>query len=296
MTRRPLALMTVGLLASLMACEAGDQAIPTTAELDLEYATHAQEPLTLDMYVPAESEGAPIVLHLPGGGETGAPMPVVDPLVEEGAIVVFVRAARRSAGATTLLADGGTVARAQADSMACAIRFARAEAAELGSDDPVFVLSGYSWGGGLAAHVALLGKDLEARWNEYAAEGGPERKVDCAIPTGSTHVDALVAMGSDYDHFVPAWDGPVGKYGRSYQQERDPALWEFLYDSIGAAPDLKVRLLHGTTDPITPPEMAAEFAAVLTAAGYDVQFETFEGGHSLPVDLAVSTITEVLSP
>lgn len=296
LVRRLSLVLTVGLLASLVACEAGDQDVTTTAVLDLEYATQAQDQLTLDMFVPAEPGGAPIVLHLPGGGESGAPMSMIDPLVEEGAIVVFVRSARRSAGATTLLADHGAVARAQADSMACAIRFARAEAAELGSDDPVFVLTGYSWGGGLAAHVALFGADLEARWDEYAAEGGPQREVDCAIPTGSTHVDALVAMGGAYDHFVPAWDGPVGLYGRSYQQERDPALWQFLYSSIGAAPDLEVRLIHGTTDPITSPEMSAEFAAVLTAAGYDVQFETFEGGHTLPVDLAISTITEVLRP
>jgi predicted esterase len=260
-----------------------------------EYATHADEPLTLEMYVPAEPGGAPIVLHLLGGSGTG--MSVVEPLVEGGAIVVVPRAARRTAGATTLLADHGAVARAQADSMACAIRFARARAAELGSDDPVFVLTSYSWGGGLAAHAALFGTDLEARWDEYAAAGGPQREVDCVVPTGSTQVDALVAIAGAYDHFVPAWDGPAGIYRRSYQQERDLALWQFLYNSIGAAPDLVVRLIHGTLDSIIPPEMAAEFAAVLDTAGYDVEVETFEGGHyPLPVDLAISTIMEVLEP
>ncbi len=290
--RLSLVLVVVGLLASLVAC--GDQAVSTTAEVDLEYATHAREPLTLDMYVPAEPEGAPIVLHLPGISETGPPMSLVDRLVEEGAIVAFVRTARPTAGAVTLLAGHGAVARAQADSMVCAMRFVRSRASDLGSDDPVVALTGFSWGGGLAAHVALFGADLEARWDEYAAAGGPQREVDCAIPSGSTQVDALVAFGSPYDHFVPAWDGPVGKYGRSYQQEQDPELWRFLYSSVGAAPDLRVRLIHGTTDAIVPPEMAAEFAAVLDAAGYDVRVETFEGGHTLPIDLAVSTIMEVV--
>ena len=42
--------------------------------------------------------------------------------------------------------------------------------------------------------------------------------------------------------------------------------------------------------------MASEFAAVLDAAGYDVEVETFEGGHTLPVDLAISTIVEVVGP
>jgi pimeloyl-ACP methyl ester carboxylesterase len=293
MVARPVSLvLAVGLLASLVACGAGDQAVTTTAAVDLEYATHAQEPLTLDMYVPAESTGSPIVLHLLGGGGTG--MSVVEPLVGEGLIVIVPRAARRTAGATTLLADHGAAARAQADSMACAIRFARARGAELGSADPVVALTSFSWGGGLAAHVALLGTDLEARWDEYAAEGGPQQEVECVIPTGSTRVDALIAIGGAYDHFVPAWDGPVGIYGRSYQQERDPELWQFLYGSIGANPGLEVRLIHGSTDTIIPPEMAAEFAAVLAEAGYDVEVETFEGGHTLPVDIAISTIMDVI--
>ena len=110
-----------------------------------EYATHAQRPLMLDMYVPAEPGGAPIVLFLPGGGGMGTW--VLEPLAEAGAIVFHVRSAQRAAEATTLLADHGAAARAQADSMACAIRFARARAAELGSDDPVVVLTSFSWVG-----------------------------------------------------------------------------------------------------------------------------------------------------
>jgi acetyl esterase/lipase len=272
----------------------GTSSSDTPVNRVIEYATHAQRPLTLDMYVPAETDGAPIVLFLPGGFGMG--MSVLEPLAEAGAIVFHVRPAQRAAEATTLLADHGAVARAQADSMACAIRFARVRASELGSDDPVVVLTSFSWGGGLAAHAALFGTDLQERWDEYAAEGGPQREVDCVVPTGSTQVDGLVAIGGAYDHFVPAWDGPAGIYGLSYQQERDPELWQFLYSSIGAAPDLVVRLIHGTTDSVVPFEMAVEFAAVLDAAGYDVQVKSFEGGHTLPVDLAVSTIMEVLEP
>lgn len=75
------------------------------------------------------------------------------------------------------------------------------------------------------------------------------------ILTGSKQVEALIAIGSSYEHFVPAWDGPVGICGRSYQQERDPELWQFLYDSIGANPGLEVRLIHGSTDAITITEV-----------------------------------------
>jgi predicted esterase len=246
------------------------------------------------MYLPAEPDGAPIVLFLPGGLVTGTS--VLEPLAEEGAIVFLVRYAQLDANVESLLADHGAAARAQADSMVCAIRFARARASDLGSDDPAVALASFSWGGALAAHAALFGSDLEARWDTYAAEGGPQREVDCVVPAGSTQVDALVAIAGPYDHFVPAWDGPAGRYGLSYQQERDPDLWEFLYSSIGAAPDLVVRLIHGTTDTVVHGDMAGEFAAVLDAAGYDVEVKSFAGGHVMPVDLAVSTVMEVLEP
>lgn len=87
-------------------------------------------------------------------------------------------------------------------------------------------LTGYSGGGGLAAHVALSGATLEAAWNEYAAERGPDGQVDCETTEGSTHVDALVGLGGGvYDLYVPIYDG---KFGRTYQQGLDRYLWEFL--------------------------------------------------------------------
>ena len=75
-------------------------------------------------------------------------------------------------------------------------------------------------------------------------------------------------------------------------------LWNVLkrFSTSTLGSDLVVRLIHGTNDSTIPLEMAAEFAAVLDAAGYDVQVKSFEGGHHLPVNLAVSTIMEVLKP
>jgi acetyl esterase/lipase len=177
------------------------------------------------------------------------------------------------------------------ESVACAIHFARERASELGSDEPNVVLSGFSGGGGPAAHTALLGSTLEARWDEYGAEGGPLRQVECEVTEGSTHVDALVAMGGAYDLFVPTYDG---KYGMAYQQERDPELWRFLSSSIGANPDLQVRLLHGESDGVITYENSVGFEAMLIGAGYDVELTGFDGGHSVPMDLAVPTILEVM--
>lgn len=58
--------------------------------------------------------------------------------------------------------------------------------------------------------------------------------------------------------------------------------------------DLKVRLIHGTSDFI-PVEDAAEFAALLTDAGYDVELATFDGGHEIaPPELLFPTVMEVV--
>jgi acetyl esterase/lipase len=216
---------------------------------------------------------------------------LVEALNGEGALVFVVRVAAFEAGPDVVLSDHGVRARATGDSVACAIRFARARVSDLGSDDPMVVLTGLSMGGGIAAHVALFGETLEARWDEFAAAGGPPREVDCEVSGGSTHVDAVIGMAGTYDAYVPIYDG---KWGRAYQQEIDPELQRFLSSSIGANPDLKVRMIHGTSD-FVPVDEAAEFAELLTDAGYDVQLATFEGGHGEPpTDLYSSTIKEVL--
>ena len=268
-------------------------------EWELVYATWEEGPLTLDMYAPVESAGAPIVMYFPGRMEFTAPPVLVGGLVEEGALVFVVRYPLVASPSTLEFVDRvlgyhGAGARAVAEGVACAINFARVRASELGSDDPVVALTGFSGGGGVAAYVALFGADLEARWDEFAAAGGPPRQVECEVIDGSTHVDALVGMAGPYDLFVPIYDG---KYGRAYQQERDPELQEFLSSSIGAYPDLKVRLIHGESDEVVPYTNSVGFAAMLTDAGYDVgEVIAFDGGHTEPTELVIPTVMELIGP
>ena len=301
MARRILPLMTMALLASLAACGGSDadaaptttldeQALPVT-EVDLAYATSAEGPLTLDMHAPVRPADAPIVLYLPGRGRDSAPPWIVEGLVDEGAFVFVVRYAATDSSPEKILADHGADAGAQAQSVACAIHYARSRASNFGNNDPLVVLTGFSNGSGLGAHTALFGSTLEERWDEYAAQGGPPRQVECEMTEGSTHVDVLVGMGGNYDVFVSIYDG---KYGRAYQQELDPELWEFLSSSIGVNLDLKIRLIHGTSDWI-PVEGAAEFTALLSEAGYDAELTTFDGGHATaPLDLFLPIVMEVL--
>ena len=265
-------------------------------EEDVVYATYWEgRSLTLDMSVPSKPADAPVVIYLPGRGGHSAPPEMVEGLVEEGALVFFVRYAFSGSGPEQILADHGAVAGAMAESAACAINFARAQASSFGNDDPVVVLTGLSNGGGVAAHAALFGADLEARWDEYAAAGGPPRQVECEVTDGSTHVDAVVGMNSPYEVFVPIFDGG---YGLTHQQYLDPEMQEFLSSSIGVNPDLKIRLIHAESDMVVPYSSSVDFAAALTDAGYDVgEVIAFDGEHHwVPPEVAIPTIMELIEP
>jgi dienelactone hydrolase len=268
-----------GPVADDVASSSTDQPGQVVVERGVEYATFNGEPMTLDLYVPADPVGAPIVIE---PWEAFA-----ESIAQEGAFAVLSQTGipdpEEVAGEEIPhLRDHGGHIRAQAERYACAILFARARAAELGSADPVVVAGGFSEGGGVAAHVALFGATLGQRWDEFAARvGGPSRQVECVIPDGSTRVDALVGGAGAYDLYVPVIEG---LYGRTYVQQVDPELQQFLASAVGVDPTLKVRLVHGTADSAIPVTNSEEFEAVLADAGYDVQLTTFEGGHEDPPD------------
>jgi len=192
---------------------------------------------------------------------------------------------------TMAILDKGKGHRKMAETVACAVRFARARASDFGSDTAPVTIVGFSYGGGVGSHVALVGESVDRWWEEYAASrGGPPRQVGCEVSQGSTHVDALVGIAGPYDAFV----GYDGKWGREFMQEKDPDLWKMLYGSIGENPDLKVRLLHSQTDPVIPYENSVEFEATLAEAGYDVKLIQFSGGHTTPLELTVQTVMDVV--
>jgi predicted esterase len=256
-------------------------------EMCVPYATWQGRTLSLDIHAPAETEDAPVVVYLPGLGEATAPRALLEGLIENGALVFVVGYAASTSGPEAILAEGSVYVRAMADSVACAMHMVRDRAAQLGSADPVVVLTGFSMGGAPAAHAALFGSDLERRWEEFAVEGGPPRQVECVVKAGSTEVDALVGLAGGYDMLVPAYEG---KYGRGYQQARNLEQGRFLASAVGLNPDLEIRLIHGTKDSMISFENSTEFAEVLSEAGYDVQVIGFEGGHRVETELTLSTI------
>lgn len=308
MWRHTFVLTAVGILVAGSACGGSEEATPPTTaspmttvatttdvgersevvlETGIPFATFGDVTLTFDLYLPADPREAPIAmdswypyeLAQAGAIVTTGGQGIPDPDIED--------VAERH------LSNHGAHIRAQAEATACAIRFVRARAAELGSDNPTVVLTGFSEGGGIAAHAALFAETLEDRWDEFASDvGGPPRQVECVVPDGSTHVDALVGGAGTYDLYVPVIEG---LYGRSFVREHDPELQQFLASALGANPELTVRLTHATDDPAIPMTVSEDFEAVLADAGYDVQLTTYEGGHDAPPsDIGLPIYTELL--
>jgi acetyl esterase/lipase len=269
--------------------------LSVTVTKDLVYANRLQPDIRgqvewkLDLYAPAEPGDWPVVVFMHGENQAKEGWTTLPrAIAEQGAIVFVIE--YPDIHQTVAILENGTGYREMADTVACAIRFARARVSDYGVDTPPVVISGFSLGGGVASQVALAGESVGRRWEEYAASrGGPPRQVDCEVSQGSTHVDALVGIAGAYDGFV----GYDGKYGREFMQEKDPDLWKMLYGCIGENADLKVRLLHSEKDSVIPYENSVEFEATLAEAGYDVNLIQFSGGHSPPLGLTVQTVMNV---
>jgi acetyl esterase/lipase len=268
--------------------------LSVTVTKDLVYAKRLQPDILgrvewkLDLYAPTEPGDWPVVLFLHGLGLGKGWTRLHQAIAEQGAIVFDID--YPDLPRDMAIRDHGKGYREMADTVACAIRFARARAPDYGVDSAPLVITGFSTGGGVGSHVALAGESVGRRWEEYAASGGgPPRQVDCEVSQGSTHVDALVGIAGPYDTFV----GFDGRFGREFLQEEDPDLWKLFYGSIGENPDLRVRLLHSQTDSVVPYETSVGFEAALAEAGYDVKLIQFSGGHSPPLELTVQTVMEV---
>jgi predicted esterase len=278
---------------SLVECDS-NAPISVAVTKDLVYAKAFKRDrpveLMLDVYAPAEPGEWPIVLYLHDFGETKEGTTLLpQAIAEQGAIVFNIDYPDIDPSVACL--NKGKGHRELDEIVACAVRFARVKASDLGSDAPPLAIAGFSWGGGVASHVALMGDTVEARWQEYAAaHDGPPCQCECVVSEGSNDVDALVGIAGSYDAFV----GYDGLYGREFLQEKDPELWQMLYSSIGENLDLKIRLLHSETDSTIPYENSVAFETLLAEAGYDVKLIPYTGGHTTPLEPTVQTIMDVL--
>ena len=254
--------------------------IPLSVEItrDVIYATRPEQQerpemnFTLDVCAPTEPGDWPVVVCLHGLGQAKYLWDIlIRAIAEQGVVAISIN--YPSMHPSVAVMNHGTGFREMAETVACAVRVARTKALDYGGNATQVTLVGFSLGGGLAAHVALVGDNLDRQWEEFAFNrGGPPRQVYCEVNGRSTHVDAFVGIAGAYDAFV----GCDGKYGREWLQAKDPEMWEMFYSSVGKNLDLKVRLLHGKHDMAIPFENSSEFQAVLADAGYDTELIQFK--------------------
>jgi acetyl esterase/lipase len=148
------------------------------------------------------------------------------------------------------------------EDIACALRFARATAAQYGGDPATLVLVGHSYGGYLGPLVALAGDEFDGQCLYGADEVS-------ALPTG------FVGIAGNY--VVEGEDLWTTWYGGT-RDERPNAWAKGDYTThLGGNPSLVVRLIHERGDPIIPPRQPRQFRDDLRDTGYDVELTVIDG-------------------
>ncbi len=148
--------------------------------------------------------------------------------------------------------------------IACAVRFARATAADYGGDPSRITLMGNAEGASAGAVAALAGDDFEG---------------ECVVTDASARVDALVGYEGSYDYVTTVYHSSMD---HTTLKETDPELWEAInpYSHIGRNPGLQIRLIHGDDSDSRwydiAPEVSIEFHRALADAGYDVELAVVE--------------------
>lgn len=212
--------------------------------------------LELDVWRAKDVSGGPLIVALHGRPRTRADMEPIARLLAEAGGVVFNADYRGSARVEL----GYPIAYEDA---ACAIRFARAHAAEYGADPDRVVLVGHSFGTYVGAIVTL---------------NGDRYRGACLVDAGSAEPDAFVGLSGSYHwHKTPAWNTFFGT-----RYAADPERWieGHPYEQIGGNPDSVWRFVTQRRDPVLDPDSSLAFHELLEDAGYDTRLQTLDGsGH-----------------
>ena len=231
----------------------------------------------LDVYAPGAPQDAaaahPVVVFAHGFGQTKAAMVTVSrELARQGAVVFTPSWPTDPSSAASW--------REMTEVMACAVRFARANAPAYGGDPDNLTLAGFSMGGGVGAFVALNAGHLDQLWKAYAAShDGPPQQAACAAADEPIAVRAFVGIAGAYtlaDGFA----------------QSNPDLYALLSQTDGTT-DLKIALLQGEFDTTVPAEVAETFEGRLEAAGYAPTLTMYDSGHTVPRELTVQTVMDI---
>ncbi len=219
--------------------------------------------LQIDSFAPKAGEQLPVVVMIPGG-------PV--PLGTRAYLWLLARLVAWK-GAVVYTADyrsapqwGGGYPQTFAD-VACAVAYARANAAKIGGDPSRITLLAHSFGGFPGSVVSLSQHDFatdEPACKAAGASGRPDAFVGVAAIYGFDHVgaDFLAQMLGGTQQDVPAnWAATdITTLATAKGHPKPPVL-----------------LLAGTADAVAPIATADEFAADLRAGGITATVTSVEG-------------------
>jgi acetyl esterase/lipase len=214
---------------------------------DVPYADGA----LLDVYRPTVEGPWPVVVYAHGAGGAGKGPWVGQGFAARGAVAFQVDLADEPPFLETV------------EQAACAVRYARATAAEHGGDPDNVALVGFSMGAAVGAIVGMSGDDYTTGCVESDTSAVPE---------------VFVGYEGPFDWARGAED----PFELDVLEETDPELWAAIdpYSHIGGHPDLVVRLIHGVDEDEhwweVVPQVSEDFEQALLAAGYDVELTLIE--------------------
>lgn len=235
------------------------------------YAHAGDTPLELDLYRPAGIAQPPVALYLHGGGWAGGTR--ADRIAERVAPVVAERVA--IASVTYRLTD---VARwpAQVEDVQAAVRFLRANAADLGVRGQAIG----AWGASAGGHLALMA----------ALAAGPEDDASVQTVVAFFPPTDLLAQGA----FVPGSDAPLPPFlsgplpspgfetrllGAPPADVPERAQAASPVHRIAGAGATRFLLVHGDRDGLIPVEQSRRMHDALREAGADAALLVVAGAN-----------------
>lgn len=159
------------------------------------------------------------------------------------------------------------------DDVACAVRFARAHAADYGGDATNLVLVGHSFGGYVGTLVALAGDDFDG---------------DCLVDGGSALPAAWIGISANCLVGVPPPPHPLWSTFYGGDADDKPGVWQKgdPLNHVGGNPGLLVRMIHERDDPIVDLVQPRTLIRELREDGYDAALTVLEGNdHWGPLDV-----------
>lgn len=240
--------------------------------------------LKFDVFRPPGASELPAVVMIPGGplppGNRTYMWQLARYVAARGAIVFtadYRSGASYGGGFPTTFAD-----------VACAVRYARAHAVDFGGRvaAPVTLVA-HSFGGFPGSVVGLSSTDFTSS--------------ACLTQSGEGRPDALVGIAGVYRVEDIGTDFLNEFFGGT--RENKPAAWAAgdtsLLAADAAAHRFPIRLVVGSADLVGRPEIASAFAAVLEAAGQEVELSTVDGANHdsiLAKRATVDVIASLLGP